>query len=875
MPSIARTGTAVAATVALAAALAGLATVGVQAAAPAAVAGAAPAPALNLIWEQHIADGGGGSYIALSSPTEATLTGGASVVVGDSSGHVYAYHLATGSAVPGWPKDVGAGVTSTPSVVATTSGSTLDTVLVGTGNAASSCVGGYQWLYPSGSQTLVLATNPSTDTACGHNGVQASMAVGTLQGQTATVAGSLGQETYAMNAADRGVLPGFPWFQADSNFATPAIGHVEGTGANQIVEGGASSAGKAYGKTYTDGGHIRILTASGGLVCEDTTDESINSSPAVGPFLSGSATGIVAGTGPTYPNASQHDQVIAVNTSCGQVWADKLAGTTGYESPALADVLGDGQLQVIAATRTGGVYALDGADGSQIWHTQLRYGIVGSPVVMTLGTGHDDVVVASVNGLDILTGSTGALLVQTVTTTTGFENAPLITKDPNGTIGITVAGHQTSGSIVYHYEVATSSGARVDGAETWPQFHHDPQLTGDVTTPITGPAPPFATFTRIDGQTPDATAAAELEHQFPSGTCPGSAGDRPVVLATDATYPDALSSAYLARSLGTGTLLTPTSALSAPTLAAIKAEGITKVDVVGGPLAVTTGVVQQLESTVATACGGGSLGATVHIEVTRIAGPTQYDTAERIAETPPSSDVGTASFAGAYAGTDASGGTGRYNVTAGTGSAAPSGGASLPTAVVAMGTGFQDAESASTLAYAERFPVLLTTPSSLPPQTVSALQELGIQQVIVMGGQDAVSNGVVSSLEGLGLSVLRIAGQTYSGTSAELASFETASGGGAGLGWSGTGSVTVARGNGFTDGLAGAVVAADGPNSSSPTPLVLTLDPTTVGTALTDFLEVAGRTGIGGAKVTRLTVLGGPDALTQSAINTMGAALGG
>lgn len=870
MPSIARTGIAAAAALAVVAGSAGL---GVLAVAPR-EAGAAGAPSLTLVWEQHIADGGGGSYITLSSPNEATLTGGASVVVGDSSGHVYAYHLATGSAVPGWPKDVGAGVTSTPSVVATTSGSTLDTVLVGTGNAASNCVGGYQWLYPGGSQTLVLATNPATDTVCAHNGVQASMAVGTLQGQTVTVAGSLGQETYAMNAASRKVLSGFPWFQADSNFATPAIGHVESTGANQIVEGGASSAGTAYGKTYTDGGHIRILTASGGLVCEDTTNESINSSPAVGPFLSGAATGIVAGTGPTYPSASQHDDVIAVNTSCGQVWAAKLAGTTGYESPAVADVLGNGQLQVVATTRTGSVYALDGANGAQLWHTQLRYGIIGSPVTMALGTGHEDVVVASVNGLDILTGASGTLLVQTVTTTTGFENAPLVTKDPNGTIGITVAGHQTSGSIVYHYEVKTSNGDRVDGTDTWPEFHHDPQLTGDVATPITGPLPPFSTYTRIYGQTPDATAAAELEHQFPSGTCPGTTGDRPVVLATDATYPDALASAYLARSLGTGTLLTPTTSLSSPTLAAIKAEGITTVDLVGGPLAVTTTVVKQLESTVATACGGGALAGTVHIAVTRIYGPTQYDTAEHIAETPPASDVGTASFAGAYAGTNAAGGTGRYNDTAGKASAAPTGGTALPTAIVAMGTGFQDAESASTLAYAQRFPILLTSPSALSPQTTSALQDLGIKQVIVMGGQDAVSNAVVSSLEGLGLSVLRVAGETYSGTSVELAGFET-TGDGNGLGWSGTGSVTVARGNGFTDGLAGAVVGADGPSGASPAPLVLTLDPETAGTALTGFLEAAGRTGLGGTKVTHLTVLGGPYAITQSTINDMGDALGG
>ncbi len=794
-------------------------------------------------------------------------------MVGDSSGHVYAYSLASGAAVAGWPKYVGAGVTSTPSVVQTTPGSTVDTVLVGTGNAASSCVGGYQWLYPGGAQTLVMATNPPTDAACGHNGVQASLAVGTLGGQTAAVAGSLGQETYAMNAAGRSVLPGFPWFQADSNFATPAIGHVEGTGADQIVEGGASSAGTAYGKTYANGGHIRILTASGSLVCEDTTNESVNSSPAVGPFLAGGATGIVAGTGPTYPSASQHDEVIAVNTSCGQVWADKLAGTTGYGSPALADVLGNGQLQVVATTRTGGVFALDGSTGAQLWHTQLRAGIVGSPVTMATGTGHEDVVVASVNGLDILTGATGAPLLQTVATTTSFENAPLITEDGNGSIGITVAGHQGSGSIVSHYEVATSNGGRVDGTDTWPQFHHDPQLTGDVTTPIIAPVPPFSTYTRVDGLTPDATAAAELEHQFPSGTCPGSTGDRPVVLATDATYADALASAYLARSLGTGTLLTPTASLSAPTLAAIEAEGITKVDVVGGPLAVATSIVNQLRSTAPTACGGGARAGAPPIQVTRIWGASQYTTAEKIAETPPVTSVGAGTFPGAYAGADASGGTGRYNDTAGLGSPAP-GGTTLPTAIIATGTGFQDAESASTMAYANRFPVLLTTPSALSPQSASALQALGIKQVIVMGGQFAVSNGIVSALESLGLGVLRIAGQTYSDTSVELASFETsASTGGAGLGWRGTGSVTVARGNGFTDGLAGAVVAADGPLGSSPVPLVLTLDPTTVGTALIGFLQAAGKTGIGGAKVNHFTVLGGPFAVAQSAINVMGQAL--
>lgn len=119
-------------------------------------------------------------------------------------------------------------------------------------------------------------------------------------------------------------------------------------------------------------------------------------------------------------------------------------------------------------------------------------------------------------------------------------------------------------------------------------------------------APHFTTFARIAGSTADATAGQELAHQFPAGSCPGTTGTRAVILATDANYPDALSSAYLARSLGTGILLTPTATLSQATKTAIADEGITQVEVVGGPLAVSTAVVDQIEALPAYECGGGA-----------------------------------------------------------------------------------------------------------------------------------------------------------------------------------------------------------------------------------------------------------------------------
>ena len=438
----------------------------------------ARAPVLHETWRVHLADGPHGGA-ALGSPSLATLRGGPAVVFGDRSDHVYALDLATGAPVPGWPKAVGVPVTSTPSVVKSP-GTTYDTVIVGTGDAAVPCAGGYEWLLPTGAADLVRAPNPSTDHGCPADGVFAGIAIGTLGGVTGAVAGSLGQETYAMNATTHAVLPGFPWFQADSNFATPAIADVEGDGVNQIVEGGAQTAGLAYRKEYTNGGHIRILSAGGRLLCEDTTDESINSSPAVGRFLARTAFGVVAGTGPTFPSASQHDQVIAVNTDCHEVWARTLGGTTGYESPALSDVLDNGQLQVLATTHSGGVYALDGASGATLWHTQLKHDIYGSPVTADLGTGRQDVVVATINGFDVLTGKDGHVFDATVSTTTAFQNAPLVTEDANGSVGITVVGYQPHDTVVAHYEITASDGDDVDAPGAWPQFHHDPQLTGDA-----------------------------------------------------------------------------------------------------------------------------------------------------------------------------------------------------------------------------------------------------------------------------------------------------------------------------------------------------------------------------------------------------------
>jgi PQQ-like domain len=439
-----------------------------------------------------------GAPIAMSSPNVANLASGPAAVVGDEAGKVYAYNLATGAHE--WTDNVGAPINASPSVAALTAGSNVDTTFVGSGDAGDAAAGGYQAISPTGTGLwFTQETNPSTDTAAAHNGVQGSMAVGDLQGGTDVVAGSLGENEDALNAANGAVLSGFPWYEADSNFTTPALADLYGNGQTEIIEGGDSSAGSSYGTQYANGGHLRILSATGnagqpqpndGLICQYNTNETVESSPAVGKFLSNpNQVGIVFGTGATF-HQSDTDRLIAVDDHCNLEWSSVLAGST-KSSPALADVLGNGQLQVVEGVDngiTGSVYAINGANGATIWQAQTPR-VIGSVVTADLGSGYQDVLAPTINGVYILDGKTG-LVIDILQPGTGFQNSPLVTDDPNGTIGITLAGYQASGSFIYHYEIAGSRGAVVNEAGAWPQFHHDPQLTGDAGTALAACAAP-------------------------------------------------------------------------------------------------------------------------------------------------------------------------------------------------------------------------------------------------------------------------------------------------------------------------------------------------------------------------------------------------
>jgi putative cell wall-binding protein len=529
-----------------------------------------------------------------------------------------------------------------------------------------------------------------------------------------------------------------------------------------------------------------------------------------------------------------------------------------------------------------------------------------SPAVTVAGSATD----AAVSNIVVTEGSAGAVTGSIcvapnngTTTSFAFVGTPTVTATPTGgTAGVPGAVSLTGGKIQVLITTASSGSTpttyTIAGVAVTPSSSVTGPASASVTTggancgadatAVTPNVPIFdvgpSTPNSISGTDIDATAAAELAHAFPSGTsnCPVS---HDVILATDQNFPDALAASYLAQSLGTGILLTPTDGLSSETAQALRVEGIQTVYVVGGPAAISQTVLNDLSATPAYTCGGGTATGFNLTVQGPIEGPTQYDTAEDIALQPGLGAVGSANISGAYGA--------MYNDTTGMSSAAPAATLSLRTAIVVSGVNFPDASAASVMAYNDQFPVVLTDPTTLSSQASTTLTQLNIQQVIVVGGPLAVSDADVTAIEALnsGISVLRIAGQDQTDTAQELASFELNENSGTvhtGLNWGTTGAngwgneILVARGDFYSDALAGCLLGHVQGGVSHFQPLLLTENPTTVGQYLTGFLSSGGSAiGIDGLNQTAgysgsiqvIQALGGPLAVAFTTIGAMAAAV--
>lgn len=311
-------------------------------------------------------------------------------------------------------------------------------------------------------------------------------------------------------------------------------------------------------------------------------------------------------------------------------------------------------------------------------------------------------------------------------------------------------------------------------------------LTGLAGTALTaGPARADAdfAFTRLFGADRYGTAAAIATGSFPEGA-------DTVILATGETFPDALVGNYLAGVEGAPILLTTRDALPEVTADAIEDLGAARVVILGGVAAVSETVEDQVDAMPA---GGGT------IEVERVYGADRYATAAAIAN---------------EAGVDAVG-----NVNGDR------------SAIVATGEQFPDALAGGPVSYAAGLPTILTQATTLTPTAADALDGLGIENVVLLGGTAAVSQQVEDDIKAMGIDVTRLAGADRAETATKIADFGMDDVFDGGPLFDAT-HVNLARGDRFPDALTG------GPHGGEDTaPILLALSPDVLGTSSCTWLE--------------------------------------
>lgn len=309
-------------------------------------------------------------------------------------------------------------------------------------------------------------------------------------------------------------------------------------------------------------------------------------------------------------------------------------------------------------------------------------------------------------------------------------------------------------------------------------------------------ATPDAVSARFEGDDRYATANLVATSTFDAASV--------AVLTTGSEFADALSASFLAGASAAPVLLTDRHRLPDGVLDTLAALGVDGVLVVGGEAAVSSAVINELQ-------------AAGYI-TDRIAGTDRYATAHDVAVRIPRSAIG--EFMAGKA------------------------------AFVVTGTGYADALSVGPLSAGHGMPVLLTTRDSLHPFAENALLDLGIEQVLLVGGHGVVGEAVAGRIDSLGIDVRRVAGDNRQETSRLLAELAVAE-----LQFPAE-RVLLTRGDGFADAL-----AAAGRGGSLAAPLLLTDSPTSLGAPARTFLAAHA------GSVAVVEALGGAGAVAQQVLD--------
>jgi len=253
--------------------------------------------------------------------------------------------------------------------------------------------------------------------------------------------------------------------------------------------------------------------------------------------------------------------------------------------------------------------------------------------------------------------------------------------------------------------------------------------------------PPVENTYRLAGDTRYSTAVKISQEGWPLGS-------ESVILTNGTQFPDALSGVPLAYLKDAPILLTPGNSLALETKEEIERLQAKTIYILGGTSAVSQTVEDNLIE--------------LGYQTQRIFGLDRFETAIAVGEEVRKSN-------------------------------------SVNTVVLATGYNYPDALSIAPFAALNHLPILFTENKSFTPSTKNTIINWGVENVIIVGGDSAVSEGIQNELTSLGLNIERIQGIDRYETSLEIAKrFDEGNYQG----------IIAATGENFADALTGSVLAA-------------------------------------------------------------------
>jgi len=188
-------------------------------------------------------------------------------------------------------------------------------------------------------------------------GVYSSPAVGDVDGDgfLDIVFGGWDNHIWALDRNGQ-PLAGFPFVHYDTTWGSPSLFDVDGDGRDEIFVGGDASIGPGLPGSTLEGGRFRVLDWNNGTITERyparERNDIFQSSSVIGDINNDGRMEVVVGGSVGFYSAAPARQVWAFHADDGSMlpgFPVQLSGRV-FSTPALGDVDGDGQVEIVVNT---------------------------------------------------------------------------------------------------------------------------------------------------------------------------------------------------------------------------------------------------------------------------------------------------------------------------------------------------------------------------------------------------------------------------------------------------------------------------------------------------------------------------------------------